>query len=79
MKISAFLILPLGVLLSNVLFSQDSPPPAWSFASGDNCTFKADPNAFLQQNARAIRALHQRMASFDKQRPAIASIRRRTP
>ncbi len=70
MKTSVFRILPLGVLLSTMLFSQDSPPAAWSFASGDNCTFKADPNAFLQQNARAIRAVHQHMASFNK---AIAS------
>lgn len=66
-------IVPLGVFLCNVLLAQDILPPDLSiFASGDNCTFKADPNAFLQQNARAILALHQRVAFFDKQRAGIA-------
>ena len=74
MKTSVFLILPLSALFSSStllaqdLLGKDSLPNLADFASGDNCTFKADSNAFLQQKARAISALHQRVASFDKAR-----------
>jgi hypothetical protein len=49
-------------------FAQDNFD--FTSASGDNCTFKADPNAYLQREARAKSAIYQRMASFSKQRGA---------
>lgn len=66
MKLFAFLLLSLGTFLSTAACAQDASPALSTFASGDNCTFKADPNAFLQATARAARALHQRVASYDK-------------
>ena len=47
-------------------FAQDNFELA--SASGDNCTFKADPDAYLQREARAKSAIYQRMASFSKQK-----------
>jgi Protein of unknown function (DUF1553)/Protein of unknown function (DUF1549) len=77
MKLEIFRVIPLCVLLTgfgiNELRAQDDPLPAWAdFASGDNCTYKANPDAFNQAAVRSAQAMYRRMAAFDKQRPAVS-------
>ncbi len=54
-------------LLGPFAFAQSvSTFSASDFASGDNCTYKANPDAYTQREARAKRAIYERMASFSK-------------
>src|SRR6266849_8467022 len=41
-----------------------------SSASGQNCTFLADRDSFLQHDLRARLAIHERLAALDKSREA---------
>lgn len=42
-------------------------------AQNVNCTFRADPDAFLNQQIRANRAIHERVVALDKAQSALAA------
>jgi hypothetical protein len=63
-------ILALLAVALPLSFAQDNFE--FDSASGDNCTYKANPDTYLQREARAKRAVFERMASFSKSRGAEA-------
>jgi Protein of unknown function (DUF1553)/Protein of unknown function (DUF1549) len=74
MKKCLLILLPVLGIFSVVRVSAQQAEDvslAQFHASGDNCTFKADPDAFLQQQARASHTLYRRMATFDQQSPSL--------